>query len=244
MRRDYLTGLLGRKIVHVIFCLILLIPFTVNIEEFSPLSPLQFYLILMLISLSVNIIQIKRPLIRDELKEMIQRSREKMISEIREMKVLTMLPLGVKLVEGFAELDKKLRMIEDSFYTQINKMEKSYERIGGYIGATAGLVGAVFSYVFFNRYTYHGILALLIVDPAASIFGTAFGKRKWPGTNATVNGSVFAFTVFALFMFVFTGSFLNSIVLSIVAVISEAYGVEDNLFIPVFTSLAAFILKV
>ncbi len=233
-----------RKVIHVMFCIVLLFPFIVDTESFLHLTILQFYLVLSLFSLAVNVLQVRRPLIKHELVNAMRRSREKILREIRELRVLKRVPLGVKLVEGFTELDKKIRMMEDSFYTQIDRMERSYEKIGGYMGITAGVIGTLFSYVFFTKYSFYGVLSLLVYDTSSSLFGFAAGKRKWPKTNKTVEGSVFGLLFFTTVLFFLTGLLLNSFLISLVAAVTEAYGVEDNLFLPVSTSLVAFFLKI
>lgn len=117
-------------------------------------------------------------------------------------------------------------------------------RGGGYLGVLMGSVGGVYaSYTAFGQLAVYGILALIFYDTFSALIGTAFGKHKLPYTSSTVEGgAIGGLLVYAAVLSIFNFNILDLIVLGIVAVLSEAYGVEDNLTIPIFTSLAAFLL--
>jgi len=230
-----------RKLLHMVFCIGLLLPYTSLSTFFNEygISPSVYYSILTAIAVIINAVQIKRPLVRVELKNMLQEKRRKIIEDL-----LKLLPEDTPLISKSLEYEEKIRRLEDHFNDYIDRMERSYERIGGYIGITHGVVGILVSNILFGDYVVYGILALIIVDPAAAIFGVIAGKHAIPKTNGTLEGSLSAFILFFCFLFLLNLDITAVFTLSLVAVIAELLSIEDNLVIPLATSAAAYFLQI
>ncbi len=230
-----------RKLLHIVFCIGLLLPYlpiSDNIFLKNNLSPSVYYSILAAIATTINAIQIKRPLIRIELKNMLQEKRRKIIEDL-----LKILPADESLISKSLEYEEKIRKLEDHFNDYIDRMERSYERIGGYIGITHGVVGVLISNVLFENYVVYGILALMIVDPTAAVFGATLGRHPIPKTNGTIEGSIAAFILFFLLSLLLSIDLPSAFMLSLTATLAELLSVEDNLVIPLATSAAAYILQ-
>ncbi|RLE78262.1 MAG: hypothetical protein DRJ44_00105 [Thermoprotei archaeon] len=230
-----------RKLLHVVFCIGLLLPYLPVLDDIfskSNLSPSVYYSILAAIATTINAIQIKRPLIRIELKNILQEKRRKMIEDL-----LKILPADKSFISKSLEYEEKIRKLEDHFNDYIDRMERSYERIGGYIGITHGVVGVLISNILFENYVVYGILALMIVDPAAAIFGVILGKHPIPKTNGTIEGSIVAFILFLFFSLFLNIDLSYAFMLSLTATLTELLSVEDNLVIPLATSAVAYILQ-
>ncbi|RLE65899.1 MAG: hypothetical protein DRJ38_02935 [Thermoprotei archaeon] len=230
-----------RKLLHVTFCLGLLLPYLplpFSVFFKNGFSPSVYYSILAAIATTINAIQIKRPLIRIELKNILQEKRRKLIEDL-----LKILPADESLVSKSLEYEEKIRKLEDHFNDYIDRMERSYERIGGYIGVTHGIIGVLISNILFENYVIYGILALMIVDPAAAVFGATIGRHAIPKTDGTMEGSIAAFISFFSILIFFKLNLLSAITLSLVATLAELLSIEDNLVIPLATSAVAYVLQ-
>ena len=235
-----------RKAVHIIFCAILLLPLT-KVLSLIPMDiePLQYYLSLGVIAATVNSIQVKRPLLSVEIRERMISARKRILEEILNLRIMKILPLGQKVIEGIDELGDMLEKLESSFNEQIRRMERSYEKVGGYIGVTLGIIGVAFSYAMVRDYTIYGIYALMIMDPVGAIIGIMYGRNRIPFSNATIEGAAAEFIVFTIFLvFALSIDVYRSILIALIATVAEVFGVEDNLFIPVAVSLATYILGI
>lgn len=91
---------------------------------------------------------------------------------------------------------------------------------------------------------YAGVLAVGVGDTVASVFGSAMGEIRWPGTRKTVEGtatSVFAQIIAVAMFLIFDGTInLNTTYSWIVGSITlvamlEAYTSQiDNLLLPLY----------
>ncbi|MCD6458282.1 MAG: hypothetical protein J7K82_05470 [Thermoproteales archaeon] len=231
-----------RKTLHIFFCIVLFAPYMTFLSpglDSYGVTPVMFYSILAIIATTINAVQIKRPLIRLEIKNLLQEKRRKIIEEL-----LKTFPTEMSIITKSLKYEEELRKLEDHFNDYIDRMERSYEKIGGYIGITHGIIGVLIASILFGNYAAYGILALMIIDPVAAIVGVAFGKHKIPKTDGSIEGSMAGYLAFFLLLLI-TGFDINvALLLSLVATLTELIAVEDNLFIPLLTAALAYFLQV
>jgi len=236
-----------RKTLHVLLSTILLLPFNESFVEFMRncwgIGPREYYAVLAVSAALVNAAQIKRPLIRDELLKMMRSARKKAMDEIKGLFLSKMSPT-VKFVSLVDKLDDALTRLEITFSNQIKMLERSYERVSGYVGVTFGVIGAFSAFVLFKNYAFYGILALMIVDPVAALVTKLFGRKTLPMSRTSIEGAFLSVALFLLVLLIIGVNTLKALLISVIAAFSEAYGVEDNISIPLFVSLSAALLGV
>jgi dolichol kinase len=227
-----------RKSLHIILSLILLLPFILSYSRIV-FDKALFYSVLSILALTFNAIQIKRPLLRSEVKRFMRENREKFFADIKNF-----IPVrGQVTGHVLDKIEEKIRGVEDLIDYQLSTVERDYEKRGGYVGLTYGILGVTLSYFLFNDYAFYGVISLATTDAVATIVGGLTGTHRLPFTDKTVEGSVSGFLVFLTALILIGTSPLDSLILSIVAMIVEAYAIEDNLLLPIFVSfLATFIV--
>ena len=97
-----------------------------------------------------------------------------------------------------------------------------------------------------------GIYSLAIADPISAIVGIKFGKHKITPTRSIEGGVAFFLTIFLVSLFVLSAyfgsfsflSFFISLLLGLICAVFDLIPVkiDDNLTIPLFTSLALWII--
>jgi len=223
-----------RKSIHLVLSLILLLPFILSSFGMD-VDTAVFYSILSILALTWNAVQIKKPLLRSEVKNFMRESREKFFKEIKNF-----LPLKSQVTSHVLDkIDEKIRVIEELVDSQLSAMERDYERRGGYIGLTYGVLGVTISYFLFGKYAFYGVVSLATVDLLATIVGGLAGAHKLPFTGKSFEGSLSGAILFFIVLVLIGIPPLNALILTIVAAIVEAYAIEDNLLLPLFVSLAA-----
>jgi dolichol kinase len=146
--------------------------------------------------------------------------------------------------KGFAAFYYKL------FGSILRSHETNHDK-KSFNGATYVLLSAVLCVLLFPKMIGVGVFAILIVaDTAAALVGRKFGKHKI--ATKTVEGSA-AFFVFALIVMIFTPQ-INVFVkgaTAVVATVTElfpikifGFSLDDNLTIPVFAGLFAYLCYV
>lgn len=227
-----------RKGVHLSLSLILLIPFLLSYFK-AELNAEIFYSVISILALTLNAIRIKRPLLRSEVKIFMRERREKFFSDIR-----SFIPLKSEVTsQVLNKIEEKIRGVEDLIDNQLSAVERDYERIGGYVGLTYGVLGVTISYFLFKDYALYGIISLTTMDFIATIIGELTGTHRIPFTDKTVEGSISGFVMFFTILILMGISPSNSLLLSTVAMVVEAYSIEDNLLLPIFVSfLSSFIV--
>ncbi|NHV98468.1 MAG: hypothetical protein HA496_02335 [Thaumarchaeota archaeon] len=220
-----------RKSLHFLLSLILLLPFLLNRFEIV-LDTRVFYSVLSIVALTLNAIQIKRPLLRSEVKGFMREKREKFFNDIRNY-----LPLRSRVTAQVIDrVEEKIRGIEDLIDHQLSTVERDYEKRGGYIGLTYGILGVTLSYFLFEDYAFYGVVSLATTDAVATLVGGLTGVHRLPLTSKTFEGSVSGFAAFFTVLLLTGVSPLSALMLSIMAAIVEAYTVEDNLLLPIAVS--------
>ncbi|RLE87683.1 MAG: hypothetical protein DRJ49_06100 [Thermoprotei archaeon] len=228
-----------RKLVHVLLSMILFLPL-VNSDLLAAygVSVVQFYIILVLISLYLNVIQIRRPSLRKELKDIIRATRYKVIEQV--MKILKLKEL--KAGSMIEEFEYRLEKIEDILDSLIGSMEREYEKRWGYIGATFATSTVLAMYTLFGEYVKYGILGLLVFDPMAAVGGFLLGRHRWPLVEATIEGSILASLIyFTILLVLIKSSPILALVTTTAVMFAEAYGVEDNISITLAGTIAAWL---
>jgi len=221
-----------RKIVHILLCSLLLIPF-INIVSF--IDPLQYYSILLVVSSILNSFIIKKPLLSKELRNSFEKKRRQIFETI-----LNPSPLALK---GILSIEKRIANLEKIIQEEISRMEREYEKKGGYIGIVYGIIGVLISYIFFKEYTFYGIIALMIIDPIAAIFGKKYGRYRVPITDKSVEGSFVSTLFFTIVLFLLDIDLEKAFVISFITAITELISIEDNLTIPMISSFLIFSLN-
>ncbi len=138
---------------------------------------------------------------------------------------------------------RHLEVMVESFERLIRMVERDYERRSGWLGMMSGLVGGASSYFVFGPFMIYGVLALIFVDGISAIFGMNFGRRGIPFSNKTVEGTISGFSSFYIILILVTGRLIESLILAAISSISELYGIEDNISVPIVTSAASYLLS-
>ncbi len=138
---------------------------------------------------------------------------------------------------------RHLEVMVESFERLIRMVERDYERRSGWLGMMSGLVGGASSYFVFGPFMIYGVLALIFVDGISAIFGMNFGRRGIPFSNKTVEGTISGFSSFYIILILITGRLIESLILAAISSISELYGIEDNISVPIVTSAASYLLS-
>ncbi len=222
---------LERKILHFSLSFILILPYF-----WTDLNATTYFAIIALLANYFNALLLKKPLLPQEIK--------KNFTNMRRNVILAFIQRAPQpLAKNLEAIDLLFEKIEKGIEEEITKIERNYEKIGGYIGVTHGVLGVLIAEVLFSKYTFYGILALMIVDPASSIISvfTEF-RHKLPRSWSTLEGSIAAFLAFSLALYTLGVPAPQAILISLIGVITEAYAIEDNLLIPVIVSFSAYLL--
>ncbi len=235
-----------RKIVHILLCFLLMLPltelYTQIVYPLVGLTAIQYYSILTISAAFINAVQIKRPLIKDEIFKTMQLSRKKILDEIKNI-VLSRSKKSQKIIVLMEKLDASLTKLETMFYEQISYMERSHERITGYVGMTFGALSVLCAYLLVEEDAFYGVLALMIIDPITAVVSCKT-KRKLPYSRTSPYGSLLGFVIFSFVLTIIGVNLTNALILALIGVLVEAYGIEDNISLPIIVSLIARILGV
>ncbi|ACB07907.1 phosphatidate cytidylyltransferase [Candidatus Korarchaeum cryptofilum] len=137
---------------------------------------------------------------------------------------------------------RHLEAMVESFEKLISMVERDYERRSGWLGMMSGLIGGASSYFIFGHHMIYGVLALVFVDGISAIFGMNFGRRGVPFSNKTIEGTLSGFLSFYIILIPITGKLIESLILAAASSISELYGIEDNISVPIVASAVSYFL--
>ncbi|MGQ9479626.1 MAG: hypothetical protein ACUVQ0_06425 [Thermoproteota archaeon] len=226
-----------RKSIHLILTVILLSPFILRFFKIE-VNASAFYSVLSIAALTLNAIQIKRPLLRSEMKRFVRERREKFLEDMKNF-----LPLKSQVTsQVLNRIEEKIRGFEDFIDEQLLIVERDYEKRGGHIGLTYGIIGVTISYFLFGEYSFYGIVSLATTDFVSTLVGGLKGTHRLPLINKTIEGTISGFTIFLTILLLLGKASHISMLLSVVAAFIEAYAIEDNLFLPVTVSFLSSIL--
>ncbi len=234
-RIEQLKAMALRKLIHVTLSVFLIIPFIVNLEAYGISTTLYFTLIVLGVSV-IYVIQVKRPIITVVLLDALTSARRSILQQVIKSPIGSAIPIDT-LDDGLMRLEKTVKELLES-------VERDYERRGGYLGILMGAIGGVLiSQLLTGNYVIYGIISVIVYDTMSAIGGILLGRVKLPFSNATMEGALVGMASLAIVLFLFTNQLINSLAITVVAALAEAYGMEDNLAIPVTTSLMAMALR-
>ncbi len=136
---------------------------------------------------------------------------------------------------------KGVEIVLDSFNRLVNLVERDYERRAGWLGALSGLIGVSSTYFLFGPLAVYGIIALILTDGFSSIVGISIGKTRLPMSDGTVEGTLAGFLSYLTALAYLTGDLYLSVIVATSSSIAELYGGEDNIAVPVVSTLVAFL---
>ncbi|MCD6479040.1 MAG: hypothetical protein J7L44_04110 [Candidatus Diapherotrites archaeon] len=87
---------------------------------------------------------------------------------------------------------------------------------------------------------YLALLPVVFGDGLATIIGLRFGRHKIV-SGKSVEGTLAFIFASSLALFIFTGSLVVSVAVSVPAALAELFSDEDNLIVPVFSALVLYI---
>ncbi len=135
-----------------------------------------------------------------------------------------------------------MEVVLESFNHLVHLVERDYERRAGWLGALSGLIGVTSTYFLFGSLTFYGILALILTDGISSIVGILLGKARIPLSDGTVEGTLAGFLSYCGALVYLTGDLQLAISIATTSSIAELYGGEDNISVPIVSTLVAFLL--
>ena len=233
-RLEQLRAMALRKLIHVVLSVFLVIPFIVNLGIYGISTTLYFTLITLGVSV-IYVIQVKRPIITIMLLDALTSARRSILQQITKSPISSAIPLDT--------LDDSLMKLEKTVKELLDNVERDYERRGGYLGILMGAIGVLISQLLTGNYVIYGIVSVIVYDTMSALGGTLLGRVKLPFSNATMEGALVGMASLAIVLFILTNQLVGSLAITVVAALAEAYGMEDNLAIPVTTSLVALVLK-
>lgn len=133
-------------------------------------------------------------------------------------------------------------IVLESFNKLVNLVERDYERRAGWLGALSGLVGVTSSYFLFGNLAFYGISALILTDGLSSIVGLSVGRTKVPLADGTIEGTLAGFLSYFLFLICSMGDLHRAFLIALSSSVTELYGGEDNIAVPLATTLVASLL--
>jgi len=230
-----------RKIIHLIFSLLLLIPLTPIYREMTlkadpAIDPTLFaYTVIALISAIINSVQIKYPLLKEYFLHSARESRKKALEGINRVVEAKNISLFIE------EIDKVLMKYEEKFLEFLNSIERDYEKRYGYICITYALISTALGYALFRNSIIYGILSLAFIDSFTTIFTELTRNRSRMIFKHTLLSILISFTLFTLILLVFT-DIKEALILSLSAIIIELISPEDNLTLPFFVAYIAYLI--
>jgi len=233
-RIEQLKAMALRKLIHVVLSVFLIIPFIVNLGVYGISMTLYFALIALGVSV-IYVIQVKRPIITVILLDALTSARRSILQQVIKSPIGSAIPIDT-LDDGLMRLEKTVKELLES-------VERDYERRGGYLGILMGAIGVLISLLLTNNYVIYGIISVIVYDTMSALGGVLLGRVKLPFSNATMEGTLVGMASLVTVLFLLTNQLIGSLTITVVAALSEAYGMEDNLAIPVTTSLIAMVLK-
>jgi len=136
---------------------------------------------------------------------------------------------------------KGVEIVLDSFNRLVSLVERDYERRAGWLGALSGLIGVSSSYFLFGSLASYGIFALILTDGLSSIVGISVGRIRIPMADGTLEGTTAGFISYLALLVSLTGDPYVAALVAISSSVAELYGGEDNIAVPIVSTLVAFL---
>ena len=128
------------------------------------------------------------------------------------------------------------------FISSLESLERDYERRAGWIGLLTGVIGIGSSYIIFRDCFIAGVLAMIFVDGISAIVGISIGRRRIPLSKGTLEGTLAGFLSYFLVM-IFVIDPIKSLIIAFFTSTAELYGIEDNISVPIVSSLLFLLLR-
>lgn len=209
-----------RKMVHLLLSFLLLLPFIVHLPW--PLTIQNYYSLGLFMAAFLNSLVARRVKVLHELEE----ARENIESLISKAWAEIKQPLFI--------IEHTLSKLQELIASQISLLERDYEKREGYVGLLYGMIGATLSILVAPGTTIYGILALAIVDTIPALHDLLFSSSK-----KSLRGSTLALVAYFFVLIALGAPLIRSLLLSIIACITEYISPEDNLTVPLVSTLAA-----
>ncbi|WP_069808015.1 phosphatidate cytidylyltransferase [Vulcanisaeta thermophila] len=233
-RLEKLKAIALRKLIHVVLSVFLIIPYIANLSLIGLTTQLYFTILMVSVAF-IYVIQVKRPIITAMIMDVLVSARRTILQQI--------MKTSPNLMSSFEALDEGLLRLERTMRELLDVVERDYERRGGYLGILMGIVGVLASNLIAGDYVFYGIISLIVYDTMSALGGTLLGRVNLPFSNATMEGMLVGMASLFIILFPLTGNLISSLAITVAAALAEAYGIEDNLTIPIVTSLMALVLK-
>ncbi|MDK2372974.1 MAG: hypothetical protein QI197_06305 [Candidatus Korarchaeota archaeon] len=136
---------------------------------------------------------------------------------------------------------KGMEIVLESFNRLVSLVERDYERRAGWLGALSGLIGVSSSYFLFGSLASYGIFALILTDGLSSMVGISMGRIKIPMADGTLEGTAAGLISYLALLVGLTGDPFLAGLVAISSSVVELYGGEDNIAVPIVSSLVAFL---
>lgn len=172
------------------------------------------------------------------------------LREHKSIAILTMLILAVTaiIVEMLRLENRNIRKVFFSIFGIMLRKHEVYD----FTGASYLLTSAIFCIAFFPpEIAFLSLSFLSIGDTFAALVGMSFGKRKFPGSKKSVEGSLACFAstfLFAILFEYFAGYPYPQLAFfgALAATIAEAWNlpVDDNVKIPIASGLVMILVYV
>lgn len=233
-RLEKLKAIALRKLIHVVLSIFLIIPYIVNLNLIG-LSMQLYFTILMVGVAFIYVIQVKRPIITAIFTDALVSARRIILQQLTKA--------SPNLLGSFEMLDEGLLRLEKTMRELLESVERDYERRGGYLGILMGIVGVLASNLITGNYVFYGIVSIIVYDTMSALGGTLIGKVNLPFSNATIEGALVGMASLLAILLLITGNLIGSLAITVAVALAEAYGIEDNLTIPIVASLMALALR-
>lgn len=233
-RLEKLRAMALRKLIHVVLSIFLIVPYIVNLNLIG--LTMQLYFTILMIGVAfIYVIQVKRPIITTMLTDALVSARRIILQQLTKT--------SPNLLSSFEMLDEGLLRLEKTMKELLESVERDYERRGGYLGILMGMVGVLASNLITGNYVFYGIISVIVYDTMSALGGTLLGRVNLPFSNATIEGMLVGMASLLIILLLFTNNLIGSLAITVAAALAETYGIEDNLTIPIVTSLMALALK-
>lgn len=221
---DEVRRLLARKLFHVLFAALMVVPFVYNV-------PFEYYVTsLVIISGLVYSIQVRQPATWRELRQNFFKTFEEIFERLEQL-----LPLDKP--ELRSQYFKTLRQLEEL----IESAERDYEKRHGYLGILMGAVGFLAAYVMFGKGPLlASIISMAVYDAVSAIAGTVVKSRR--AGKISVSGTLLGFFANILALIAVGFSPPSALLITALVVLADAFSPEDNLTIPIAAAAGAYFL--
>ncbi len=216
-----------RKLIHVILALALLVPLSPGYASLAAGvagdPALSTYALLLVATLFASTLRVRRPELRDVVRRVMRDARRAALQHLE---------ASAPLHRVAEEVERALSKVEEGFFSLIDAVERDYEKRHGYVAAVCALASALASYSLFGpQATARGILALAIVDPAASLL-TLYLPRGRRLLKHRVHAPLLAALLFSAVLLTLGDEPRRAAILGLAAALVELLSVEDNLTLP------------